>query len=221
MLIVEDDDALRDVLSRAIREAGHIVDAAADGRMGEAMGGDDSYDAVVLDVMLPERNGLAVVRSLRSLGVTTPILLLTARTAEEDTVAGLDAGADDYVRKPFGVSELLARLRSLTRRERAPRPAALRCADIEFDPASRRAARNARPLDLTQREVAFLEYFMRNAGRVLSRDMIAAALWPSDRDIASNVIDVYIRRLRGKLHGPGERAILRTVRGIGYRLEDA
>jgi DNA-binding response OmpR family regulator len=219
-LIVEDDDALRDVLTRALREAGHVVDATADGVTGETMGGDESYDAIVLDVMLPERNGIDVVRSLRSLGVTTPVLFLTARTTEEDSVAGLDAGGDDYVRKPFGVAELLARLRSLARRERAPRPPALRCADVEFDPAARRATRNARPLDLTQRETAFLEYFMRNTGRVLSRDMIAAALWPSEHDIASNVIDVYIRRLRGKLHGPGERAILHTVRGVGYRLED-
>lgn len=219
LLVVEDDDALRDVLVRALAEAGHIVDAAADGIDGEAMGGDDAYDAIVLDVMLPGQDGISVVRSLRVTGVATPILLLTARTAEEDTVTGLDAGADDYLRKPFGIAELQARIRSLARRERTYQPTLLRSGSIALDPVSRSARRNDRDLELTLREGAFLEYFLRNAGRVLSRDMIATALWPADADISSNVIDVYIRRLRLKLHGAGERAVLTTVRGVGYRLD--
>ncbi len=219
--MVEDDDALRDVLVRALTEAGHVVDAAADGFEGEAMGSDDALDAIVLDIMLPGRDGISVVRSLRDAGVVTPILLLTARTAEADTVAGLDAGADDYLRKPFGIAELQARIRSLARRERSYRPTLLHVGTIELDPTSRRAHRAGRDLELTPREAAFLEYFMRNAGRSLSRDMIAAALWASDADIASNVIDVYVRRLRAKLHGPGEARVLATVRGIGYRLEPA
>ena len=182
------------------------------------MGADDSYDAIVLDVMLPGRDGIAVVRALRELDVRTPVLMLTARITEDDTVAGLDAGADDYLRKPFGVAELQARLRSLSRREPRERPAALESSGISYDPVSRRAARNGREIDLTNRETIFLEYFLRNAGRALSREMISAALWPSESEIASNVIDVYVRRLRGKLEMPGETRVLHTVRGVGYRL---
>jgi two-component system OmpR family response regulator len=219
-LVVEDDAALRDVLLRALVEGGHIVDTAADGPAGESMGADDSYDAIVLDVMLPGRNGITVVRTLRKLGVRTPVLMLTARITEADTVAGLDAGADDYLRKPFGIAELQARLRSLSRREPRQLPAAVACGGITYDPISRRAMRNGRELDLTHRETIFLEYFLRNAGRALSREMIATALWPSESEIASNVIDVYVRRLRSKLDAAGEAPLLHTVRGIGYRLDD-
>ena len=211
---------MRDVLLRALLEGGHIVDAAADGLTGELMGADDSYDAIVLDVMLPGRNGIAVVQRLRKLGIRTPVLMLTARITEADTVAGLDAGADDYLRKPFGIAELQARLRSLSRREPRQLPATVTCGGIAYDPVSRRATRNGRALDLTHRETIFLEYFLRNAGRALSREMIAAALWPSESEIGSNVIDVYVRRLRAKLDAAGEASALHTVRGIGYRLDD-
>lgn len=204
---------------RVLEEGGHVVDTAADGIAAEHMGADDSYDAIVLDVMLPGRDGIAVVRAIRALGIRTPVLMLTARITEEDAVAGLDAGADDYLRKPFGVAELLARLRSLSRREPRPLPAPLDNGGVMYDPVARRATRNGRDLGLTHREMIFLEYFLRNAGRALSREMIAAALWPSDSEIASNVIDVYVRRLRNKLDGPGEPKILHTVRGIGYRME--
>lgn len=219
-MIVEDDAALRDVLKRALEESGHIVDTASDGPSAEVAGADDSYDAIVLDVMLPKRDGIEVVRTLRALGVQTPVLMLTARITEADTVAGLDAGADDYLRKPFGIGELQARLRSLSRREPRKRTPAMACGSLTYDPVSRRAARNGRVLDLTHREMSFLEYFLRNAGRALSREMIAAALWPSDSDIGSNVIDVYVRRLRTKLNAPGESPMLHTVRGIGYRLDE-
>lgn len=219
LLVVEDDAALRDVLKRALEEGGHIVDTATDGPSGELMGADDSYDAIVLDVMLPGRDGIDVVRALRELDVRTPVLMLTARIAEADSVAGLDAGADDYLRKPFGIAELQARLRSISRREPRERPAPLSCGGVVYDPVSRRATRNGRELDLTRRETIFLEYFLRNAGRALSREMIAAALWPSDSEIGSNVIDVYVRRLRAKLNREGEAPLLQTVRGIGYRLD--
>jgi two-component system OmpR family response regulator len=220
LLVVEDDAALRDVLLRALEESGHIVDSATDGPTAEMMGADDSYDAIVLDVMLPGRDGIQVVRALREIGVHTPVLMLTARITEAETVAGLDAGADDYMRKPFGVLELQARLRSLARREPRELPAVLSCGGITFDPVSRRATRNGRTLDLTHRELIFLEYFLRNAGRALSREMIAVALWPSESEISSNVIDVYVRRLRAKLNGPGEPEALQTVRGVGYRLDE-
>lgn len=219
-MVVEDDDALRDVLLRALQEGGHIVDTATDGPTAELLGADDSYDAIVLDVMLPGRNGVAVVRALRKLDVRTPILLLTARISEADTVMGLDAGADDYMRKPFGIAELQARLRSLARREPRQLPSRVASGSIVYDPISRRATRNGRELDLTHRETIFLEYFLRNAGRALSREMIAAALWSSENDIGSNVIDVYVRRLRGKLDAAGEPSVLHTVRGVGYRLDD-
>jgi DNA-binding response OmpR family regulator len=208
------------VLLRALVEGGHIVDTAADGPAAELMGADDSYDAIVLDVMLPGRDGIAVVRALRDLGVRTPVLMLTARITEADTVAGLDAGADDYLRKPFGIAELQARLRSLSRREPRERVPAMTCGGLHYDPVSRRATRNGRELELTYRETIFLEYFLRNAGRALSREMIAAALWPSESEIGSNVIDVYVRRLRAKLDAPGEAPVLHTVRGVGYRLDD-
>jgi DNA-binding response OmpR family regulator len=220
ILVVEDDDAMRDVLVRTLEEAGHVVEAASDGLLGEALSENGTYDAIVLDIMLPGRDGLEIVRTMRSAGVGTPILLLTARDSETDTVAGLDAGADDYLRKPFGVAELLARIRSISRRERPIRPVTLTCGSVTYDPASRRAMRFDRVLGLTHRETIFLEYFLRNAGRALSREMIADALWPHERDIGSNVIDVYVRRLRSKLHGPGESIMLHTVRGIGYRLDD-
>lgn len=211
---------MRDVLLRALIEGGHIVDSASDGPAAELMGADDSYDAIILDVMLPGRDGIQVVRTLRELGVRTPVLMLTARITEAETVAGLDAGADDYMRKPFGILELQARLRSLARREPRAQLPAVTCGGITYDPVSRRATRNGRALELTHRELIFLEYFLRNAGRALSREMIAAALWPSENEIGSNVIDVYVRRLRAKLNAPGETPVLQTVRGVGYRLDE-
>jgi two-component system OmpR family response regulator len=219
-LVVEDDAALRDVLLRALIEGGHIVDSASDGPTAELMGADDSYDAIVLDIMLPGRDGIEVVRSLRELGIRTPVLMLTARITEAETVAGLDAGADDYMRKPFGILELQARLRSLARREPRAQLPPVMYGGITYDPVSRRATRNGRTLELTHRELIFLEYFIRNAGRALSREMIAAALWPSESEIGSNVIDVYVRRLRTKLNAPGEPPVLHTVRGVGYRLDE-
>jgi DNA-binding response OmpR family regulator len=211
---------LRDVLGRALVEGGHVVDTAEDGPTAEFMGLDDAYDAIVLDVMLPGCDGLTVVRTLRGSGVRTPVLMLTARITEADTVAGLDAGADDYLRKPFGIAELQARLRSLSRREFRTQPPVVSAGGIIYDPVSRSASRHGRDLDLTHRETVFLEYFLRNMGRALSREMIAAALWPSECEVASNVIDVYVRRLRTKLDAPGEPPVLHTVRGVGYRFGD-
>lgn len=217
ILVIEDDDALRNVLVRALGEAGHVVDSAADGIEGETLATDPSYDAVVLDVMLPGRDGFAVVRALRAASVRTPVLMLTARDTVDDTIAGLNAGADDYLRKPFAIGELEARLRTIARRVLPERPAQLVVGSVAFDPATRRATRDGRTIELTSREAAFLEYFLRNAGRVVTREMIVAALWPLERDFESNVIDVYVRRLRTKLHAPDERPVLHTVRGMGYR----
>jgi DNA-binding response OmpR family regulator len=217
VLVVEDDARLREVLTRALRESGHVVDDAADGLDGLSYAVTGAYDAVVLDAMLPGRDGFSVVRDLRAAGIGTPILFLTARSAPEDAVAGLDAGADDYMRKPFDIDELEARLRSISRREAGNHQPALCVEDVVYDPAARRAERAGRLLGLTARESLFLEYLMRNAGQLLTRDMIVESLWGYDSRIESNVVDVYVRRLRAKLEANGEDRLLHTVRGLGYR----
>jgi two-component system OmpR family response regulator len=217
ILIIEDDLRLADLVARGLAEDGHVVDVENDGESGAIAGAGGAYDAIVLDVMLPRKDGFAVARELRNEGVRTPILMLTARDTVEDTVAGLDAGADDYLRKPFAFGELNARLRALTRRESAPVRTLLRAGDIEMDPATRRVKRGAREIALTARELAFLEYLMRNPGVVLTRTMLEDALWERDRDTSSNLIEVYIGRLRSKLTADGEASPIETIRGIGYR----
>ena len=218
ILIVEDDVRLADVLRRGLAESGHIVDLERDGDSGEAAAQGSAYDAIVLDVMLPQKDGFAVARALRAGGVRTPILMLTARDATEDVVAGLDGGADDYLRKPFDFEELEARLRTLMRRTDTNPGKLLRVADVQLDLATRTARRGERALALTTREVAFLEYFMRHAGRLITRPMIEDALWERDRESgASNIIDVYVRRLRAKLTEHGESPLIHTVRRAGYR----
>lgn len=221
VLVVEDDARLREVLSRALRESGHVVDGTGDGAEAESFAEAGQYDVIVLDAMLPGQDGFTVVRHLRDRGVATPIIFLTARDAPEDAVAGLDAGADDYMRKPFDLDELEARLRSISRRENGGRRPHLQVDDLLYDPSTKRARRAGRELDLTARETTFLEYLMRNNGRLLSRNMIVEALWGHDATIESNVVDVYVRRLRAKLEAGGEPRLLYTVRGLGYRLGSA
>ena len=217
ILVVEDDPSLADVLRRGLAESGHVVDVERDGPSGERVARAGAYDAILLDLMLPGKDGLSVARALRAAGDRTPILMLTARDTVEDTVAGLDAGADDYLRKPFVFNELEARLRSITRRDPAPVRAELQVDDLVMDLRTRTAARAGRVLELSARETAFLEYLMRNAGLLITRPMLEDALWERDRDTASNVIEVYIRRLRVKLSAGGEPPLIHTVRGAGYR----
>lgn len=218
LLVVEDDARLSDVLRRGLAEQGHVVDVAYDGEDGERWALGAPYDAVVLDVNLPKRDGLTVVRTLRSRGVRTPVLILTSRDTTEDAIEGLDAGADDYLRKPFVFGELEARLRTIVRRASAQTLSAkLQVAGVEFDLGSRRVRRGGREIDLTARETAFLEYFMRNAGQLITRRMIEDALFERESDTTSNVVDVYVSRLRAKLTARGEAQILHTVRGAGYR----
>jgi DNA-binding response OmpR family regulator len=217
VLIVEDDDRLADVVRRGLAESGHVVDVERDGDAGLAVAESGEYDAIVLDVMLPKRDGLQVARDLRERGLRTPILMLTAKDAVDDRVAGLDAGADDYLCKPFVFKELEARLRSITRREPAPQRQLLHVADVEMDLATRRVRRGAIPVELTARETAFLEYLMRNEGLLITRTMLEAALWERDRVTASNLIEVYVRRLRAKLGAAGGPPLIHTVRGAGYR----
>src|SRR5579884_2683116 len=199
LLVVEDDVRLCDVLRRGLVEQGHVVDVAHDGEEGQNWAQGAPYDAVILDVNLPKRDGLTVVRMLREQRVHTPVLILTSRDTADDVIAGLDAGADDYLRKPFIFGELEARLRTIVRRRGTAQSldAQLRVADLLFDLNSRRAQRGERDIDLTAREAAFLEYFMRNAGRLLSRAMIEDALFERESETTSNVVEVYVSRLRG------------------------
>ncbi len=214
--MIEDDRRLAAVMRRGLAESGHVVDVESDGIAGEAAGHDPAYDAIVLDVMLPGKDGFAVARALRSSGVQTPILMLTSRDTTDDVVYGLDAGADDYLRKPFFFAELEARLRSLGRRVPAPVSNELRVGDVVLDLVTRLVTRAGRPIDLTAGDTAYLEYLMRNPGRLLTQRMIEDAVWERDTENTSNVIAVYIRRLRAKLSPAGEAPLIHTVRGAGY-----
>ncbi len=220
LVVVEDDERLADVLRRDLTEQGHVVDCCTNGVEALSWLEHGSYDAAVLDINLPGLDGLSVLQRARSRGIALPVLLLTARDTTDDVVAGLDAGADDYLRKPFALAELHARLRSIARREPEPPRTELRVGDLRFDLTARRAFRGARELSLTAREASFLEYFMRNADRTLSRAMIEDALFDRRNESLSNVIDVYVRRLRAKLAEGNESQLLHTVRGIGYRMGD-
>jgi DNA-binding response OmpR family regulator len=217
ILLIEDDVKLASLVQRGLTNAGHAVDAEYDGEAGENAVASGRYEVVVLDVMLPKKNGLAVLRDLRSKGVVLPVLILTARDETEDVVAGFDAGADDYLRKPFALDELHARVRTLARRAIAPPRIVLRVDNLVFDTATQRVVRGDREISLTTRELAYLEYFMRNTGVVITRAMIENALWNREADLSSNVIDVYIKRLRSKIEFSDMRPLLVTIRGAGYR----
>lgn len=219
ILIVEDNQRLNHSLKQSLAEDGYAVDTAFTGPDGEELAGLAPYDAVVLDIMLPGKNGMDVCRDLRRKKINTPILMLTARDTVDDRVAGLDSGADDYLVKPFALSELRARLRALLRRDSADRSARLAIADLVLDPATHRVERAGLEIDLTAKEFALLEYFMRNPNRVITREMAETHIWNYDFDGSSNVVDVYIRRLRQKLErDPNNPQLLQVERGVGYKL---
>jgi DNA-binding response OmpR family regulator len=218
ILIVEDDAPLRALLRRGLSEDGHVVDTIADGRDCNEYLAASHYDAVVLDLGLPGEDGLSILRRLRSNGQRVPVLILTARDTASDVVAGLDAGADDYLRKPFAFDELEARLRSLARRPQRWLQSVLEFGDLVFDCETRQGHRAGRDLLLTAKEGVFLELLMRNAGRTVTRRMLEDSLWNRENDHLSNVLDVYARRLRKKLTERGEPQLLHTLRGLGYRL---
>jgi len=220
VLVVEDEKKLGELLGRGLREEGYAADLAARGEDALWMARAVDYDAIVLDVMLPGVDGLEVCRQLRGNGVWTPVLMLTARDGVEDRVSGLDSGADDYLTKPFSFEELLARLRALTRRAPVERPPVLEVGELRLDPAAHRAWRGKQELDLSAKEFALLELFMRRPGMTLSRTQLLDGAWDIAFESRSNVVDVYVRYLREKIDRPFGRDSIETVRGVGYRLRE-
>jgi two-component system OmpR family response regulator len=218
VLVVEDEARMARLLKRGLEEEGHAVDVAGDGPEGLWLATENSYGAVILDVMLPGFDGFELCRKLRAAGVWTPVLMLTARDAVDDRVRGLDAGADDYLVKPFSLLELAARLRALVRRDDRARPAVLTEGDLKLDPASKRAWRSGTELQLSPKEFSLLELFLRHPGTVLTRSQILDAAWDFAYDGTSNVVDQYVTYLRRKIDVPFGRHDLETVRGMGYRL---
>jgi heavy metal response regulator len=220
ILVVEDDRKVARFVRQGLCEEGHAVEIATDG--AEALDfvlTEPAYDLIILDVMLPGQDGFGVLKTLRAHKVAVPVLILTARDSVPDRVAGLDLGADDYLTKPFAFEEFLARVRALLRRRDVARAPILTLDDLVVDPATRRVTRGERRIELTARQYALLEYFLRNAGRVLSRQMIAQHVWGLGFDAESNVIDVYVGYLRRKIDRDRERRLLHTVRGAGYVLQ--
>jgi len=218
VLVVEDETKLGQLLGRGLREEGYAADVANRGEDALWMARAAPYNAIVLDVMLPGLDGFEICRRLRRDGIWAPVLMLTARDTVEDRVSGLDVGADDYLTKPFAFEELLARIRALTRRSPVERPPVLEVGDLRLDPAAHRAWRDGQELDLSAKEFALLELFMRQAGITLSRTQLLDGAWDMAFESQSNVIDVYVRYLREKIDRPFGRDSIETVRGVGYRL---
>jgi two-component system, OmpR family, response regulator len=216
-LLVEDEPKMARALRRGLERQGHVVDVASDGHEGLSLGIAHPYDAVILDVMLPGRDGFAVCRELRTHGRWAPVLMLTARDAVEDRIRGLDAGADDYLVKPFAFGELSARLRALVRRGPTERPTVLRLGRVELDPAAHAVTRDGAPIGLSAKEFALLEFLMRHPGEVMSRGRLLEHVWDYQGSSGSNVVDVYVGYLRRKLDDR-EGATIRTVRGVGYAM---
>jgi len=218
ILLIEDDQEAARLLARGLREEGWIVDIAFSGESGDEMASVNTYDAIVLDWMLPDRDGIAVCQSLRESGLQAPILILTARDAIEDRVLGLNAGADDYLTKPFAFAELLARLHALLRRSELTRPVLLTVEDLTLDPRSQQVMRGGLPISLTPKEYGILETLMRHAGEVVSRAYLGEHVWEDEHDSLTNLVDVHVSHLRRKVDQGPVTPLIHTVRGRGYRL---
>jgi DNA-binding response OmpR family regulator len=221
ILLVEDDAKAARLLARGLEEEGFVVDIAGSAEQGDELAFVTDYDLIVLDWLLPGKTGLALCADLRRRGTETPILMLTARDALADRVAGLNTGADDYLTKPFAFEELLARSRALLRRSELTRPPVLRVGELSLDPTTHVAMRGDATLELTPKEEAILEILLRHAGEVVSRSRLAEQVWKTDLIAIDNLIDVHISKLRRKVDGPGQPALIQTVRGRGFRLASA
>jgi len=219
ILLVEDDTPLADVLARSLREESYAVDLATDGQEAEWMAFENPYDLIILDMMLPRKDGMAVLESLRSGGVNTPILILTARDAQEAVVQGLDSGADDYIKKPFSLDEVMARIRALFRRKESFLPVVLDVGPLKINPARKEVLINGEVVDFTAKEYGLLEYFTRNAGNVLTRTQLSEHVWDINFEPTSNVVDVYVGYLRAKITKALGHCLIKTVRGHGYMLD--
>lgn len=220
ILVVEDEKSLREIVTARLTREGYGVDSAADGREAMAYIEASAYDCIILDIMLPHKDGLSVLQEMRSKGKSTPVLLLTARDSIDDRVAGLDLGADDYLVKPFAYDELSARVRALLRRHDENKSSVLELADLRMNLLNREVTRGGRPLTLSVKEFSLLEYMLRNPNRVLTRDQIIEHVWNFDFDNESNVVNVYIRYLRSKLDEGAEVKLIHTIRGVGYILKE-
>jgi DNA-binding response OmpR family regulator len=222
LLLVEDEVEIQGFLQRSLAEAGYQVDAAGDGKTAERLAIETTHDALIVDLGLPDQDGLSLILRLRQLGLSTPVLILSARRSVDDRVRGLEQGGDDYLTKPFALAELLARLRNLVKRTNTSSAEAtrVRVLDLELDLLRREASRSGEILNLTPQEFVLLEYLCRNAGRVVTRSMILDEVWGMRIQPDTNVVDVHIYRLRGKVDTDGRRPLIRTLRGVGYVLKD-
>ena len=219
ILVVDDDRRLSGIIKRGLLEEAYAVDAAYDGEEGQYLAKINPYDLIILDIMMPKKDGLQVCQELRANGVNMPVLMLTARDAVEDRIRGLDAGADDYLVKPFAFNELLARIRALLRREGVSKSPEIKTGDLVLNTLTREVRRGQRAIELTTKEYVILEYFMRHPNIVVTRTMLEEHAWDYDFDSMSNLVDVYIRRLRRKIDEGEEVNLIHTVRGAGYRLK--
>ena len=220
ILVVEDEKKVARFIQQGLEEEHYTVDVANEGEEGEALAVKGSYDLLILDIMLPGKSGVEITRSVRAMGLSVSILMLTAKTATEDKVAGLDSGADDYLTKPFAFAELLARVRSLLRRGAAEKTTTLAISDLVLDTVTHRAQRGGKTIELTMKEYALLEFFMRNKERVLSRTIISEHIWDYNFDTGTNLIDVYVNHLRNKVDVGFPRRLIHTVRGVGYVMKE-
>jgi two-component system copper resistance phosphate regulon response regulator CusR len=222
LLLVEDELDIQDFLKRSLEEAGYQVEVAADGKAAESLASEGLYDLLIVDLGLPDQDGITLILRLRQIGVRAPVLILSARRSVDDRVRGLEQGGDDYLTKPFALAELLARLRNLLKRNAAPggETTRLRVLDLELDLLRREASRGGQVLQLTPQEFILLEYLCRNAGRVVTRSMILDQVWGMRIQPDTNVVDVHIYRLRGKVDSEGHPPLIRTLRGVGYVLKD-
>jgi heavy metal response regulator len=220
ILVIEDEKKVAKFIQQGLEEEMYSVDVAHDGEQGAFMAVSEEYDLIVLDIMLPKKDGIEVLRQIRQKNNATPVLILSAKSSVGDKVVGLDTGADDYLPKPFAFEELLARVRSLLRRGSVERTTILKVADLMLDTVTHKASRQGKEIELTAKEYALLEYFMRNKGRVLTRTIISEHIWNYSFDTNTNIIDVYVNHLRGKIDGEFDRKLIHTVRGAGYVMKE-